>query len=170
MLYLINFSILSQSDLIFHVSLTIIYYVILFEDYTSLNILRLKMKTSLDLIYILPYYLYLVHIIYYLYLTKTNLSISISYLNRICDKQRKKTFLCVDLCVLHNVMLWNISFPGWWMVFSKVLLVVAKYFSFHQLWWQSLVNGSLISQFRKSNISFNFQANTLAFTASPALP
>ena len=42
----------------------------------------LVVKTSLNLIYILPYYLYLVHAIYYFYLTKINLFISIPYPNQ----------------------------------------------------------------------------------------
>ena len=36
----------------------------------------LVVETSLDLIYILPYYFYLVHVIHYFYLTKINLSIN----------------------------------------------------------------------------------------------
>ena len=80
MFYLINFSILSQSVLIFHVSLSIIYqlYDLILRSYILLsydNCVRpmrkgLETETSPDLIYILPYYFYLVHVICYFYLTK----------------------------------------------------------------------------------------------------
>ena len=47
---------------------------------------------------ILPCYFYLVHIIYYFYLTKMNLFISIPYSNQLFDKQWKKHFSVV-ICV-----------------------------------------------------------------------
>ena len=40
------------------------------------------------------------------------------------EAKEKKTFLSGDLCVLCNVMPWNISFP--WMGFSSVLWVAPK--------------------------------------------
>ena len=58
----------------------------------------LAVETSLDLIYILPYYFYLVHVIYYFNLTKINLFISIPYPNQVYDKHRKKHFSVV-ICV-----------------------------------------------------------------------
>ena len=64
----------------------------------------LVVETSLDLIYILPYYFYLVHVFYYFYPTKTNVYSFLFYIPSY-DKQRKKTFLSGDLCVLYNVML-----------------------------------------------------------------
>ena len=39
------------------------------------------------------------------------LFISSPYPNQVHDKE--KTFLNGDLCVLYNVMLWNIYFPEW---------------------------------------------------------
>ena len=46
------------------------------------------------------------------YLTKINLSISIPYPSPVLW-QTKKKHSSVVICVLYNVMLWNISFPGW---------------------------------------------------------
>ena len=60
----------------------------------------LAIETSLDLIYILPYYFYLVHVIYCFHLTKIDLFIFIPYPNQVYDKQRKKN-LSGDLCVLY---------------------------------------------------------------------
>ena len=74
----------------------------------------LVVETSLDLVYILPYYFYLVLFIYYFYLTKINLSIYLYSISHPSSWQKKKkVFLIGDLCALCNVMLWNISFPGW---------------------------------------------------------
>ena len=58
----------------------------------------LVVEISFDLIYILPYYFYLVHVIYYFYLTKINRFISIPYPNHVYDKQRKNHFSVV-ICV-----------------------------------------------------------------------
>ena len=87
MLYLINFTILSQTVPIFHVSLSIIYqldlilrlYIIFFQDSCIQSIKK----------GILACYFYLVYIIYYFYLTKINQFISISYPNQVYDRQRK---------------------------------------------------------------------------------
>ena len=84
----------------------------------------LVIKTSLDLIYILPYYFYLVLVICYFYLAKTNLTIiSIPYLNHVYDKQRKIIspwwFVYVVYC--HSL---KYFFPR--MAFSNVLRIVAK--------------------------------------------
>ena len=76
MRYLINFSILSQSVSIFHVSLSNIYHylniwkdLLFFNETKNLLIKKgLVVETSLDLIYMLPYDFYLVHVIYYFYL------------------------------------------------------------------------------------------------------
>ena len=76
MRYLINFSILSQSVSIFHVSLSNIYHylniwkdLLFFNETKNLLIKKgLVVETSLDLIYMLPYDIYLVHVIYYFYL------------------------------------------------------------------------------------------------------
>ena len=64
---------------------------------------------------------------------------------------RTKAFISGDLCVLHNVKLWNISFP-WWVAPKKKKC---------KPWWQPLANTSLISQFQENISSFNFLANTL---------
>ena len=50
------------------------------------------------MIYILPDYFYVVHFIYWFYLNKINLFISIPYPNQVYDKQRKKHFSVV-ICV-----------------------------------------------------------------------
>ena len=68
---------------------------------------------------------------------------------------KKKTLLSGDLCVMYNVVLWNISFSGWHFL--------AFYHSCGQPSWQPLVNISLISQFRENVSSFNFLTNTLNF-------
>ena len=70
----------------------------------------LVVELSLDLIYILPYCLHLVHVIYYFYLSKINLFISIPYPHQVYDKQRKKTFLSGDLCVCCVMSCFQISF------------------------------------------------------------
>ena len=60
--------------------------------------IRLVIETSLDLICILPYYFYLVHVIYYFYLTKTNLPIYFYSISQVYDKQRQNYFSVV-ICV-----------------------------------------------------------------------
>ena len=47
------------------------------------------------------------------------------------------------------------------MVFSSVLWVAPKHFSFRQPWWRLWVNYSLISEFCDNVSSFNFLANAL---------
>ena len=98
-LYLINFSIFSRSVSAFQVSLSIIYQ--LYDLILRLPILKHHL--------ILPYFC-LVDL-----LSNQNQSvwfIFIPYPNQVYDNN-KKLFLSGDLCVLYNVMLWNISFPGW---------------------------------------------------------
>ena len=58
----------------------------------------LVVETSLNLINILSYYFYLVHVIYYFYLTKINLSVCFHSISQVYDKQRKKHFSVV-ICV-----------------------------------------------------------------------
>ena len=65
-------------------------------------------------------------------------------------------FLSANFCLLYNVMLWNISFPGWY--FLAFCGLYQKRFSCCQPWWRSLVNTSLISQFLENVNSFNFLA------------
>ena len=59
----------------------------------------LLVQTLLDLIHNLTYYFYLVYVIYHFYLTKITIYFYF-YFNQVYDKQRKKTFLSEDLCVL----------------------------------------------------------------------
>ena len=50
------------------------------------------------------------------------LFISSPHPNQVYEKQIKKIFLSGDLCVLYNVMLWNVFFPEWhFTVFSGLL-------------------------------------------------
>ena len=104
---------------------------------------RLVVETSLDLIYILPYYFYLVHGIYYYFLTKINLFISIPYVIYVCF-----TMPCSEIFFSR-------------MVFSSILWIVPNNFFCHQPWWQPLVNTRLVSQFWEDVSSFNFLANAL---------
>ena len=99
--YLINFSILSRLVPIFSC-----FFYLLFICYLTEKLIKkgLVVETSLVLKYILPYYFYLVHVIYYFCLAKINLFISIPYPNQVYAKQ-KKAFLSGDLCVLYSVML-----------------------------------------------------------------
>ena len=114
----------------------------------------------------LTWYFYLVDVIYYFYLTKTNLPIYFYSISQSGLWQtKKKIFLCEDLCVFYNVMVWNIYFSGW--CFPTFYWLQQKKISCHQLWWQALVNASLISQFWENGISFNFLANSLG---SPIVP
>ena len=58
----------------------------------------LVVETSLDLMYILPYFFYLVHVIYYFDLTKITLSIYFYSISKPSLWQRKKHFSVV-ICV-----------------------------------------------------------------------
>ena len=72
---------------------------------------------------------------------------------------RTKIFTSDNLCVLYNVMPWNISFPGWCVpVFYRLY---QKNFSFCQPWWWPLVNPSLISESQENDSSFDFLNNAL---------
>ena len=98
------FSILSRSVPIFHISLSIIYQLYLIQIYILFlwdSCIRpikkgLVVETSLDLLYILPYYVYLVHVIYYFYLNKINLFISIPDHKFMINK---KKHISVVICV-----------------------------------------------------------------------
>ena len=96
---MINFSILSQFVPIFHIYLSIIYqlYDLILREYCCIRPIKegLVFETSLDLICILSYCFYLVHVIYYFYLTKFNLSIYFYSISQVYDKQRKKHFSVV---------------------------------------------------------------------------
>ena len=70
---------------------------------------------------------------------------------------KKKTFLSGDLFMLYNVVLWKISFPGWYFPASYGLY--QNKISCRQPWWRSLVNTSLISQFLENDNGFSFLAN-----------
>ena len=63
---------------------------------------------------------------------------------------KEKRILSGDLFVLHNVMFWNIVFPG------------SCFLGFYTLQQKDLVNTSLISQVWGNFISFNFLANALS--------
>ena len=98
MWYLINFSILSRSvPISMFLYLSFIYYLniwknlFFFFNSTKSRLIKkgLVVETSLDVIYILPYYFSLVHVIYYSYLFKINLSIYFYSISQRYDKQEK---------------------------------------------------------------------------------
>ena len=104
MWYLINFSILSRSvPISMFLYLSFIYYLniwknlFFFFNSTKSRLIKkgLVVETSLDVIYILPYYFSLVHVIYYSYLFKINLSIYFYSISQRYDKQEKKYFSVV---------------------------------------------------------------------------
>ena len=97
----------------------------------------------------------LIHVIYYFYLTKINLSISTPYPKEVNDKQRKKHFSVV-ICKMSPVKYFS---PR--MEISSVLWVALKKFSCRQLSWQPLVITILFSQFQENVSIFNFLANAL---------
>ena len=104
--------------------------------------------------HILPYYYLLLLLLYY-YLPQINLPIYF-YSNQVYDKQRKNLspwrFVC-DVChALKNF------FPM--MAFCNITRVVGKKIFLSP----TMVNASLISQFRENVVSFNFRANTLKIT------
>ena len=81
--------------------------------------------------------------------------------DKLYDKQRKNISQWWIVCVLHNVMLWNISFSGW--RFRAFYGLYRKMFFCRQPWWQPLVNTCLVFQYRENVKSFNFLANALTF-------
>ena len=103
MWYLINFSnlflFLLSVPIFLFLYLSFIYYLNIWKDLLFFQLSKnlvdkkgLVVETSLDLIYILPYYSSLVHVFYNFYLTKINLFISIPYPNQVYDKQRKNIY------------------------------------------------------------------------------
>ena len=109
----------------------------------------------------MPYYFYLVHVIYFFYLTKINLFIFIPYPNQVYDKQRKKHFSVVT-CV-SCAMSCSEIFLSQDSVFQHSMGSTKKVF---------LVNTCLISQFGENVNSFNFLANALLrsrIDVSPAI-
>ena len=101
----------------------------------------LVVETSLNLISILPYHFYLVHVIYYLCLTKTNLFISIPYPNQVYEKQREKKHFSVVICVccamscLETFLSHEWGFPAFYGLYQKnvlsptILATFGKHFS-----------------------------------------
>ena len=106
----------------------------------------LVVETSLELIYILPCYFYLVHVIYYFYLTKIYLFLFHILIRFMINK--KKTFLNGDLYVLYNVKLC-------YGVFQCSVRCTKKNVLLPGLWL------TLISQFQENVNSFNFLAKVL---------
>lgn len=116
------------------------------------------------MIQILPFYFYLVHVIYYL---QSNQNQSVySFLFQIPTKIPSPnifqipTFVSGDLCVFYNVMLWYISLPGW---------CFPAFYGLHQKKKKLLLtmvpsfgkDTSLIFHFQEHTRSFNFLANAL---------
>ena len=133
MWYLINFSnlflFLLSVPIFLFLYLSFIYYLNIWKDLLFFQLSKnlvdkkgLVVETSLDLIYILPYYFSLVHVIYNFYLSIC-LIISIPYPNQVYDKQRKKYFSVV-ICVCCIMSCSEIFFPK--MVLSSVLQVTPK--------------------------------------------
>ena len=108
------------------------------------------------MIYIFPYYFYLVHVMYYLYLTKINLFISIPYPNQVYDKEKNISQWWFCVCCTMSCSEIFLSQDG---VFQHSMY--QKNFLRSQSWWRPLVNTSLISQFQENVNSFSFLANTL---------
>ena len=71
---------------------------------------------------------------------------------------RTKAFVSGDLRAFY-VMLWNIFFPRWHFPVFYGLCQKKNYLC--QPWWWSLVNTSIISQFRENVSNFNVLANAL---------
>ena len=118
--------------------------------------------------YILLFYFHLVQVIYYLHLTQINLSIyfySISQPKFMINQESGDLwwFLSGDFCVLYNVLLWNVSFPGW--RFPAFYGLYQKKYSCCHPWYQPLVNIGLISQFRENLSTFNFSGWRPVLTA-----
>ena len=113
MWYLINFSnlflFLLSVPIFLFLYLSFIYYLNIWKDLLFFQLSKnlvdkkgLVVETSLDLIYILPYYSSLVHVFYNFYLTKINLFISIPYPNQVYDKQRKKYLSCPEILIFQD--------------------------------------------------------------------
>ena len=113
MWYLINFSnlflFLLSVPIFLFLYLSFIYYLNIWKDLLFFQLSKnlvdkkgLVVETSLDLIYILPYYSSLVHVFYNFYLTKMNLFISIPYPNQVYDKQRKKYLSCPEILIFQD--------------------------------------------------------------------
>ena len=87
---------------------------ILFSRDSSIRPIKkgLIVETSLDLLYLAI--LLLFSSCYWLLLSNQNQSFYLFQFHNPTEfMTKKKIFLRGDLCVLHNVMLSNISFPGW---------------------------------------------------------
>ena len=91
-----------------------------------------------------------------------NQSVYLFYsISQVYDKQRK-TLLSGDLCVLYNVMFWNISFPWWWFpefygLQQKIFLLLTMVATFGKHY-------SLISQF------WELTSSVFIFWLMPWLP
>ena len=113
----------------------------------------LVVKSSVDWIYILPYYFCLVHAIYYFYLTKINLFIYFYSISQPSFwKTKKKSF-----SVVIYVCCTEYFFPR--IAFSSILRFVPKIF----LVANHGGNLCLISQFQENVSSFNSLANALNY-------
>ena len=118
--------------------------------------------TWLDISYhiIFTYHMFLLTYHYILFTTSiypkpSCLIIFNRYPNQVYDKQRKKPFFVVIVCVVCHAL--KNLFPR--MTFCNVPWVVGK----KNVLSPATVNASLISQFRENVVSFNFLANALTF-------
>ena len=109
----------------------------------------LVIETSLDLIYLLPSYFYLIHVIYYFYLSKISLSIYFYSISQPSLWHRRKHF-SVGICVCFMITCSEIflSQDG---VFQCSTGCNKNFFMSSTMVARPLVNASLISQFLKTS-------------------
>ena len=112
----------------------------------------LVVKTSLGLIYILPYYFYSFHVIHNIYLTKiiVYLFINICHIPITFMINKAKKHFSLVICVYCKYLALKYFFPR--MVVSSVSQVVPK---------NILLSPTMFSQFQENVSSLNFLANAL---------